>query len=180
MNVGWIKIRDWIRRHKVWSAFIAFAMFATIVGQIGNALESETTKQSSEQSSDKPSAAASPTATKAATSPPPSPRPSATKQPSGDPRISACSARKPKGGEIYVRYITNGDDPPNSVRLGAGYVWNFRDQKCVNTTQFALLSDPGLPGYCTQVGKVRDNPGYDENRIPSRPLKVLSGSAGDC
>ena len=178
--MGWDKIKRWIRRHKVWSAFIAFAMIATIVGQIGNALETETTSQSTERASDKPTAAASPTATKATTSPPPSPKPSATKKPSGDPRIAACTSRKPKGSEIYVRYITNGDDPPNSVRLGAGYVWNFGEKKCVTSTQFALLTDPGLPGYCTQVGNVNENPGYDENRIPSRPLKVVSGTAGDC
>jgi hypothetical protein len=37
---------------------------------------------------------------------------------------------------------------------------------------------PSVPGACTWVGYVADNPGYDVNGTPATPLRNVVASAG--
>lgn len=98
-----------------------------------------------------------------------------------DPNAPAvkCERRSTKAGEILVRFVTP-DEPPYTTRLGSHGVWDHGDEVCLTSMEFALKTDPGLPGVCTQVAYVRDNPGYNEDRVPSARLKHLRGQAGDC
>lgn len=91
-------------------------------------------------------------------------------------------ARKPGNpGEIYVWSSSGNDQPPDAMRLGAGYVWDFGDKECITTTEFALRSVPvGLIGYCSEVGRVSDNPGYPVNARPAPRLASVIGRRGDC
>ena len=72
------------------------------------------------------------------------------------------------------------DQPPDAMRLGAGYVWDFGDGKCITSTEFALTTNPGLPGFCTKVAKVSTNPGYRVDERPAPRLKHVIGKSGDC
>ena len=177
----------WATRHKVWASVIGVFLFLFLVGSIGSAVgpvEDETTKAAVEKTA-KPTP--SPTNSRVASSPSATPvpmvttaKPKATKKVPKLTAVGKCNSRPPKGSEIYVRYLSNGDDPPNSTSLGAGYSWDFGTKECVTSVEMALRSDSGLPGYCTQVAYIDDNPGYDVDRIPSLPFKRLLAMAGDC
>jgi cytoskeletal protein RodZ len=93
---------------------------------------------------------------------------------------AACATRKGNAGEIYVWNSYGSDQPPDAMRLGAGYVWNFGDATCITSTEFALTTNPGLPGFCTKVAKVSTNPGYQVDDIPAPRLKDVIGQSGDC
>ena len=44
-----------------------------------------------------------------------------------------------------------------------------------------IASAPTVAGSCTQVGYVKDNPGYDVNGTPAPPLADIAAQAGpDC
>jgi hypothetical protein len=92
----------------------------------------------------------------------------------------ACANRKGNPGEIYVWNSYGKDQPPDAIRLGAGFVWDFGAKKCITSTVFALKGNPGLPGYCTEVGKVADNPRYKVDARPARRLAQIIGQRGDC
>lgn len=96
------------------------------------------------------------------------------------PPAAACVRRKGNSGEIYVWNSYGSDQPPDAMRLGAGFVWDFGEEECITSTEFALRGNPGIPGYCTEVGKVRANPGYRVNKRPADRLANVIGVAGDC
>ena len=85
--------------------------------------------------------------------------------------VVTCQSRKSNADEIFVRHITT-DEPPTATRLGSGWVWDFGAKKCITSVEFALLSNPPLPGLCTQVVFVSSNPAYDPE------LPVRSGRGG--
>lgn len=92
-----------------------------------------------------------------------------------------CVRRSGNPGEIYVWSSYGNDQPPDAMRLGAGYVWDFGEKECVTTTEFALRTVPvSMSGYCSQVGKVADNPGYRVNARPAPRLSNVIGQRGDC
>ena len=91
-----------------------------------------------------------------------------------------CANRKGNPGEIYVWNSYGSDQPPDAMRLGAGYVWDFGEKECITSTEFALRTNPGLSGLCTEVGKVAVNPGYRVNARPTRRLAKILGQSGDC
>jgi hypothetical protein len=66
------------------------------------------------------------------------------------------------------------------MRLGAGYVWDFGDEECITSMEFALSTNPGLPGYCTEVGRVGANPGYRVDARPAPRIPNIIGAQGDC
>lgn len=125
-----------------------------------------------------PSASNSPTE-EPSTPAPPSPSVSESLS-AEDMEAVACQRRKGNPGEIYVWNSYGNDQSPDAIRLGAGYVWDFGDRICITSTQFALDSNPGLPGYCTEVGKVANNPGYRVNERPAARIPNILGQAGDC
>lgn len=92
----------------------------------------------------------------------------------------ACAHRKGNPGEIYVWNSYGSDQPPDAMRLGAGYVWDFGEKECITSTEFALRSNPRLPGFCTEVGKVSANPNYPVDARPARRLSKIIGQRGDC
>ncbi|GAB3283925.1 hypothetical protein [Kineosporia babensis] len=97
-----------------------------------------------------------------------------------DPAVEECFNRKGNKGEILVRMIVGEDGPPTVMRLGEGFTWLHGSKICVDTVEYAIRGDSNWPGYCTQVAKVRDNPGYDENEVPAPRLKRVIAQAGDC
>lgn len=107
-------------------------------------------------------------------------KPSPSPSPTINTAAVACQRRKGNPGEIYEWTSLGNDGPPEAIRLGAGYVWNFGDKKCITSTEFALTTNPPLPGYCTEVGKVAANPGYNVNARPAPRLKNIIGQRGDC
>lgn len=64
--------------------------------------------------------------------------------------------------------------------LGAGWVWDFGNKRCITNVEFALGSNPPLAGFCTQVAYVRDNPGWNPDQAPSPRLRKIIAEAGDC
>ncbi|GAB2732329.1 hypothetical protein [Nocardioides pakistanensis] len=112
----------------------------------------------------------------------PSMEPSKAQQskPSPLPAPVRCQNRKSNQGEIFVRDTYGADEPPTAMRLGAGWVWDFGEEECITSIEFALRANPGLPGYCTEVGLVRENRGYPVDQRPAPPLPRPIGFAGDC
>lgn len=107
------------------------------------------------------------------------PKPSTSAAPINEAAV-ACRTRKGNPGEIYEWNSYGTDQPPEAIRLGAGYTWDFGDKKCITSTQMALTTNPPLPGYCTEVGKVAANPGYNVDAHPAPRLKNIIGQSGDC
>lgn len=82
-------------------------------------------------------------------------------------------------GEVYERTVTT-DGPPEVNRYGGGWAWNFGDRKCMNSVDWLLSGNPSLPGFCSQVALVSDNPNYDEKARPAPQLKKVLGASGNC
>lgn len=110
----------------------------------------------------------------------PTAKPSKTKASEPLPPAVKCQRRKGNPGEIVVWSSYGSDQPPDAMRLGAGYVWNFGDKKCTTPAQVALDTVPPLPGFCVEVGTVAANPGYRVNARPAARLKSIIGQSGDC
>lgn len=104
--------------------------------------------------------------------------PTETPETEEDADITACVRRKGNPGEIFVWYSYG--KKPDATRLGAGFVWDFGDKKCITSTEFALNSNPGLRGYCTEVGKVAANAGYPVDARPAPRIPNIIGAVGDC
>ena len=125
-----------------------------------------------------------------ASSPPPSPslpvaaspkaraQPPKPSPPETDP-VVLCNSRPPATEEIYVRYNTT-DEPPTAIRLGGSWTWDFGEKECITSTEMALRSNPPLPGFCTQVALVSDNPRFDPDVRPAPQLRRVLGTKGDC
>jgi len=90
---------------------------------------------------------------------------------------AACDARPMASGDIYVRMITPGQ-PPVAQELGGEWDWNSVSHKCLTSVQMMIATAPQVPGNCTQVGYAADNPGYDPNATPARPLKEVADETG--
>jgi len=59
-------------------------------------------------------------------------------------------------------------------------VWDFGEERCITSTEFAVNSNPPLSGFCTQVAPVSVNPGYDPDVRPAPPLRGNTAAKGDC
>lgn len=49
---------------------------------------------------------------------------------------------------------------------------------CQTSVQEMISASPPGAGTCTQVGYVADNPGYDVNATPARPLENVVAETG--
>ncbi|HET9690055.1 MAG TPA: hypothetical protein VFP61_02810 [Acidimicrobiales bacterium] len=63
--------------------------------------------------------------------------------------------------------------PPVAVLVGAA-----NTVLCQPTTQAFRAGVPSGPGWCTQLARFDDNPGYDVNQVPAPPLQKVIASAG--
>jgi hypothetical protein len=103
--------------------------------------------------------------------------PAAQASAAADRAVSRCYARKAASGDIYVRMQTAGTATV-AQQLGGGWVWNGSTHKCLTSAEMMMASAPLVPGACTWVGYVADNPGYDVNGTPAPPLENVVASAG--
>jgi hypothetical protein len=90
---------------------------------------------------------------------------------------SACSKLSTPPGDIYVRMIQVGQAAV-AQQLGGEWVWNAKLDKCLTSMQMVIAAAPQIPGTCTQVGYVADNPGYNPNAKVAAPLKHVAAQAG--
>lgn len=88
-----------------------------------------------------------------------------------------CYKRPPTPGAIYVRMIMPGVSA-QAREMAGGWVWNDPTNKCLTSVQIAIAAAPLSAGYCTQVGYVADNPGYDPNAAAAAPLANVVTQAG--
>lgn len=169
--------------------FAAVPIFALLLGGCGTskpeagaagpiaASTASDTRPEPESSAPQTSTSPSPTSLPATTTPAPTKKPSQPAKPL--PPAVACQSRPPASDEILVRSVTT-DEPPTVIRLGGGWVWDFGDKKCITSVQMAIMANPMLAGFCTQVALVTTNPGYDEDAIPAPRLKKVIASTGNC
>ena len=89
----------------------------------------------------------------------------------------ACDNRPNASGDIYVRMISPGV-PAETQQLGGEWRWDVATGKCLTSAQMMIATAPTSAGNCTQVGYVADNPGYDPNATPAKPLTHVAAQAG--
>lgn len=89
---------------------------------------------------------------------------------------AACGSRPAASGDIYVYMVTPGSNPV-AQRLGGEWIWNVTLHKCLTSVQMMIATAPSGAGFCTEVGYVADNPGYNPNATPARPLSKVAASA---
>jgi hypothetical protein len=94
-----------------------------------------------------------------------------------DSASSRCEARKNASGDIYLRMKSPGTATV-AQELGGEWVWDNSTSKCLTSVQMMIATAPEVPGSCTWVGYVADNPGYDVNATPAAPLRNVVASAG--
>ena len=87
---------------------------------------------------------------------------------------AACTARPAASGDIYVFMVTPGSQPL-AQRLGGEWIWNVTLKKCLTSVQMMMAAAPRGSGFCTEVGYVKDNPGYNPNATPAHRLKKVAG-----
>jgi hypothetical protein len=105
-------------------------------------------------------------------------RPKSSAKPSGTAKAeAACYSRAPASSDIYVRMLSPGIQW-TAQELGGGWAWNATLGKCLTSVQMIIATAPMVPGSCTQVGYVADNPDYDPNANVAAPLKQVDTQAG--
>jgi hypothetical protein len=105
------------------------------------------------------------------------PAASTTTAAKADSAASRCGARKNASGDIYVRMKTPGTATV-AQQLGGEWVWNVTLGKCLTSVQMMIATAPQVPGSCTWVGYVADNPSYAVNATPAPPLRNVVIAAG--
>jgi hypothetical protein len=121
------------------------------------------------------SAAAAPAATRK-----PAPKARSARKPQKKRKPSAidsCYARPPDSGDIYVWYVVPGL-PDSAQELGGEWTWNHATNSCQTSVQIVIATAPQGPGYCTAVGYVSDNPGYDADATPAKRLENVTDESG--
>jgi hypothetical protein len=62
--------------------------------------------------------------------------------------------------------------------LGGEWRWDDTENKCLTSVQLMIATAPPGPGQCTQVGYVKDNPGYNPDATPAQPLNEIAAESG--
>jgi hypothetical protein len=88
-----------------------------------------------------------------------------------------CDNRPAASGDIYVRMLMPGS-PWVAQELGGEWRWDVAEKKCLTSVQLMIATAPPGPGQCTQVGYVKDNPGYNPDATPATPLKAIAAETG--
>lgn len=89
--------------------------------------------------------------------------------------MAQCRARPAPNGDILVREIEPGL-PIKALLLGRGWAWNYGTGECQTSTDFTISGASQTPGACTQIALASDNPGYNADEQPARPLKKITAS----
>lgn len=115
---------------------------------------------------------ASPTpATPSPTTPSPKPTPKPKPKP-----VKAKAKPSPTGCEptrdVIVRYVQPGS-PSTAQTLG-----NYNLATCEPTFDWLQEASPMDPGYCTTAAWASDNPGYNTDASPAKPLKKVQVAYG--
>lgn len=92
-------------------------------------------------------------------------------------KVNACDNKPWASGDIYVRMISPGVSA-QAQELGGEWRWDYANNKCLNSVDLEIATAPKSPGNCTQVGYVDDNPGYDPNATPAKPMKNVVAQVG--
>lgn len=71
-----------------------------------------------------------------------------------------------------MRYVSQG------LQTSAQELGEVALADCVPMVTWLQTAAANGPGDCTQVAWAHDNPGYDPNAVPARPLKKLIESIG--
>ena len=104
----------------------------------------------------------------------------ASPSPTDDPAVAACFAKnKPNQPDILERTKVPGL-PWAAIALGGGYAYNYRANECQSSVQIALAGVADKDGYCIQVAMAADNPGYNPDQTPARPLRHVIAAKGIC
>lgn len=69
-------------------------------------------------------------------------------------------------------------EAPVAQEIGDEWTWNVSLGKCLTGVQMIIAAAPRVPGTCTQVGYVADNPGYDVNADSAPPLDNVIDQVG--
>ena len=173
--------QSWPQRHKILTVIGGIFGAFIILGAIGAATSHSngSTVPAAAVSTTPPAATQQPTVTQQVTTSA-SARPNASRNAkaarTADP-ATACDARPDASGDIYVWIKTPGVQPL-AQELGGEWRWNSATHTCQTSVQLMLSAAPTSPGNCTQVGYVADNPGYDPDATPAKPLKIIAGEIG--
>jgi hypothetical protein len=62
--------------------------------------------------------------------------------------------------------------------LGGEWGWDVAENKCLTSVQLMIATAPLGLGQCTQVGYVSNNPGYNPDAAPAKPLKEIAAETG--
>jgi hypothetical protein len=90
---------------------------------------------------------------------------------------SRCGARQNASGDIYLRMKSPGTATV-AQELGGEWIWDHSTSKCLTSVQWMIATAPQVPGSCTWVGYVSDNPGYAVNATPAPRLSNVVASSG--
>ncbi len=157
------------RGPKFW-VFVVVALLFT-VGGIGRAV-------SGDKSADDSSSRSDTAGVQLVTSTPPAPETSqadassATTPQAEAPSTSGTCHLKYKE-DLIERSIAPGVQP-DSMLVGDVVL-----ALCLPTVEAIRVQTPSGPGYCTQIARVADNPGYQDDVRPAKPLKKVLAQYGD-
>lgn len=98
------------------------------------------------------------------------PQPTALSNSPTTPLAISCSLQVTR--DVLLR-VAGPQEPAETQRLG-----DVDFVHCRHTVDDVSTLAPQAPGYCSTVAYASDNPGYDENQVPSRPLQAVIASSG--
>lgn len=162
----------------VLGSVVGLIVAPAIIGAIGgppktNNAASETTvvTKAATISAAIPSTAAKPSPKPDATTAKPSPTHTATKaaKVAATPSPS-CTLPDDRDMYVWTRGVGVEDD---AQEIGEADL-----SECITSVQLIMETSATGPGYCTEIGYVDQNPGYDVNATPAKPLKHIVDEVG--
>jgi len=153
--------------------FIVLAVIGAIIGppKTSNTASQTIVVTKSASPSPAPMTSVKPSPKPAPTTAKPAPTHAPTKaKPAAAPSPTGCG--KPDDRDVYVWYKVPGIED-SAQRLGELDLAN-----CTLTVDSVIATSPTGAGYCTEVGYVDQNPGYDPDATPAKPLKNIANEIG--
>jgi len=107
-----------------------------------------------------------------ATAPPPTTSPPPAKAPPAAAGSVTTACRLTPTEDLIERDITP-RIPPSAILIG-----NVNLVLCKPTVDTIQQTTPSGPGYCTQIARSADNPGYNPDATPAAPLRKIIAQYG--
>jgi hypothetical protein len=164
--------KSWPARHKILTAILSVVALFVVLAIAGALAGPPKTNRPGSAAQTTPRASSSRSATVTTTHR----KATSAKSASLAKAENACS-RRPMGGQIYVRMIVPGI-ATTAQELGGEWAWDHVTNQCDDSVAWMMATAPMTAGNCTQVGFVSQNPGYNPNATPARPLKSVVAQAG--